>query len=98
VGNTFTAETLSIAAGATAGYDLDLANTDLAPGKYFCGVSIGTGNHETSIKDFDIVLEVLHFEVVPPSGAPVGTWNPNWGAVCFPTPVVKHCGENGRGK
>ena len=96
VGNAFSHENLSIERGETSEFTLQLKDPSLAPGKYYCGLSIGTGNHKTGIRDFDIVLEVLHFEMLPASGeaGTLGTWNPNWGAICFPAPLVAKQGKS----
>jgi lipopolysaccharide transport system ATP-binding protein len=93
VGNAFSLEELAIGKDETAVFELQLGQTRLAPGRYQCGLSIGKGNQETGIQDFDIVLEVLHFEITPSSGPAetLGTWNPNWGAIAFPTPSVVKC-------
>jgi hypothetical protein len=57
----------------------------LAPGSYYCGVSIGKGNNLTGLRDYDIVTETLFFEVTPEANelGTVGDWYPEWGAVCF---------------
>jgi lipopolysaccharide transport system ATP-binding protein len=90
IGNAFSPEKLSIRKDAIFTYKLALANGNLAPGKYYCGLSIGKGTHETGLRDFDVVLEVLHFEVAPVSGpsGTLGIWNEGWGCICFPVPEV----------
>jgi lipopolysaccharide transport system ATP-binding protein len=90
VGNTFTAQNFAISAGETAGFDLELAALSLAPGSYHCGLSVGRGTHKTGIQDFDIVLEVLHFEIsmVDETVFALGTWDPAWGPICFPPPLA----------
>jgi lipopolysaccharide transport system ATP-binding protein len=95
VGNTFSLQQISIKVGEIATYELCLENTRLAPGKYHCGISLGKGNQETGIQDFDIVLDVLAFEITLAGESPdtIGTWHPNWGAVCFPTPIVTQCNK-----
>ena len=58
----------------------------LAPGRYYFDLAIGRGNHLTQRTEFDIVGEVLHFEVSPPvTGAGVlSRWERGWGNVLFP--------------
>jgi lipopolysaccharide transport system ATP-binding protein len=83
----------SIQAGEVATYHLQLPNPALAPGLYWFELGVGTGNEREGFADFDIVSDVLHFEVLPAQGAD-GTkseWDRAWGAVRFPTPVTTRC-------
>jgi len=91
VGSTFSAEDLSILKGEEAMFELRLSNLKLAEGQYYMGMAVGKGNERTGHIDFDIILDVLYFEVMSHKGDS-GTrayWAPNWGAIRFPEPFVK---------
>jgi hypothetical protein len=57
----------------------------LAPGRYHVGIAVGTGDYSTGLSEFDIVLDVCHFEVLPleGDGGTLATWSPTWGSVQF---------------
>ena len=71
-------------------YQVELAAHALAPGKYYVGIATGRGDYRTGHIDYDIILQVLHFEVRPPEGelGMVGHWATGWGAIIFKTPVI----------
>jgi lipopolysaccharide transport system ATP-binding protein len=56
--------------GLKAGEERDVAVTlpaiAFAPGSYFCGLSIGRGNHRTGIVDYDVVTNTLFYDEVGP--------------------------------
>lgn len=90
VGSAFGPENLSIQQGRRSVCQLRLEGLRLAPGSYYCGLSIGTGDPSRGHKDFDVILDVLYFEVLAPEGI-AGTrshWTPSWGAIRFPEPVT----------
>ncbi|MFM6079111.1 MAG: ABC transporter ATP-binding protein, partial [Dolichospermum sp.] len=90
VGSFFTEEGRSLQQGEIATYRLVLKDLRLASGIYYCGLATGKGNHLEGHKDFDIVLDVLHFEVMPPEGVD-GTqsfWSPSWGSIRLQEPIV----------
>ncbi len=62
-----------------------LPRPSLAPGRYYCGVAIGRGSHTSSHVDYDAVLDVLDFEVVPEEGdlGTLSSWGPGWGRIRF---------------
>jgi lipopolysaccharide transport system ATP-binding protein len=85
VGNTFGSENLSIGQGKHSKFEFRLQNHHLAPGSYYCAMGVGIGNHLTDRTEFDVILDVLHFEVLAPEGDN-GTrayWPSGWGNVCF---------------
>jgi lipopolysaccharide transport system ATP-binding protein len=91
IGNTFGPENLSIRRGKYSRFEFRLLNHHLAPGSYYCAMGVGTGNHMTDRTEFDVILDVLHFEVLAPEGDK-GTrsyWPSGWGAVCFEPPVTR---------
>ncbi|WYL98961.1 MAG: ABC transporter ATP-binding protein [Gloeotrichia echinulata CP02] len=90
IGSFFSENGQSLQRGEIATYRLILRDLRLAPGMYSCGLATGKGNHREGHIDFDIVLDVLHFEVMPPEGID-GTrshWVPGWGAIRLVEPVV----------
>jgi lipopolysaccharide transport system ATP-binding protein len=90
VGSTFGPENLSIQKGCRSVYQLRLGSLHLAPGSYYCGLAVGKGNHLSGHTDFDVILDVVHFEVLAPEGI-AGTrshWTPGWGAIRFPEPAT----------
>lgn len=80
----------SIEEGEVAAFRLQLANPALAPGLYRFGLGVGTGNEREGIREYDIVEDVLHFEVLPPAGQD-GTrslWERSWGSIRFHQPMT----------
>ena len=70
---------------------VSLRDARLSAGRYYCGVSVGRGNYKSVNVDFDVVLDTLHFEVLPEQGAPGTTtaWPRNWGSLLF-SPLQCH--------
>ena len=73
-------------AGQVRRFLVDLGDLRLSPGHYTFRVAIGTGNELTGHRDFDLVSEVLPFEVagVGGEGGMLGLWNQGWGSIRFP--------------
>lgn len=93
VGSCFGPQIHSIQNGEVASYRLRLANPSLAPGLYFFELGVGTGNEREGFEEFDVVSDVLHFEVLPPPGKD-GTkseWERNWGPMRLRDPVTTRC-------
>jgi len=86
VGSCFSPEVRAPFDGEHADFEVTLAGTRLAPGSYYCGVAIGTGDHRTGHLDFDVVTDTLYFEVLREEGPNGGMahWTRGWGAVMFP--------------
>lgn len=86
VGSCFGNDDLSLRAGQVADIRLSLPDARLAPGKYYCGLSIGKGDYRTGHIDFDVVLDTLEFEVRPEEGAggTVSCWTRSWGSTVLP--------------
>lgn len=85
IGSCFAAQTISLCDGSISEVKVTLAEARLAPGSYFCGLSVGTGDHKTGHVDFDVVLETLHFDVKPEEGdeSTVSAWPRAWGSIMF---------------
>jgi lipopolysaccharide transport system ATP-binding protein len=85
VGSFFSRDDFHIQEGKESEVAVILKNHNLAPGNYYCGVATGTGNHATGHTDFDIVLKILPFEVLPPEGknGVLSYWYSGWGPIRF---------------
>ncbi|MGH9545447.1 MAG: ABC transporter ATP-binding protein [Terriglobales bacterium] len=88
VGSAFGRESLSIDAGEDATFEFRLKGPSLAPGSYVCGFGMGKGRPATGLSEFDVVLGVVHFQVLPPVGehGVLSAWEAAWGTIRFPTP------------
>jgi lipopolysaccharide transport system ATP-binding protein len=97
VGTCFGAEVHSIQIGEVATYRLELGHPRLTHGLYYFAIAVGTGNETSARREFDIVSDVAHFELVPPSGQD-GTkneWYSSWGTVRFPDPITTKLSDAG---
>ena len=68
-------------------FSVDLGDLKLSPGTYSLQLAVGTGNDVTGFRDFDLIREVLPFEMAASSGEDgmLATWHHSWGSVRFPT-------------
>ena len=85
-------ETFSIGAGEELSMELQIANTQLAPGTYHAGFSIGTGGMDGSRTELDIVIGAPHFHIVPTAETPyvVASWVTNkYGHIVFGKPRLR---------
>jgi lipopolysaccharide transport system ATP-binding protein len=90
VGNVFGPEVHSIQKGEVATFGMELTDLRLARGMYYCALACGTGNHLEDRTEFDIVVDVLYFEVMGPatSDGVMSEWLSVWGPVRFREPRV----------
>jgi lipopolysaccharide transport system ATP-binding protein len=90
VGTLFGPETLAIEHGELATFRIELSQHRLSPGSYHCSLAVIQSNEAASHHDLDLVLEVLHFEVIP-SDATNRTpdWHTGWGPIRFAAPTVE---------
>ena len=86
VGSSFSPETDGLAAEEERNVHVALCKAQLAPGSYFCGISVGRGNHRSTNVDYDVVTDVLFFEVQAEQteGGSMASWSRGWGAISFP--------------
>ena len=97
IGNCFSSEIVGLAAGEERELCAELGSVRLAPGTYFCGVSVGRGNHRTMFVDYDIVTDTLYFEVEPEKnelGSPASWLSAHWGSICFPDLAIRPAEKN----
>lgn len=84
VGSTFGEEKLFIEDGEIQEHKVVIPNPRLSFGKYYLGISVGKGNNKGRNEDFDVITNVLNFEVKPLSTEDsVETWNQGWGKIAF---------------
>jgi lipopolysaccharide transport system ATP-binding protein len=90
VGSCFGRECLPMRAGETITTEVSLHHFPLAPGHYHLGLAVGRGNHLEGHVDYDVVLDVLNFEVQAPTGSgnTSASWSQGWGSIIFPPPEV----------
>ena len=83
IGTCFGAPFAEMSCDSEAEFLVKLPHPSLAPGKYFCGVSVGKGDYRNGYIDFDVVLETLAFEIRPPSGdgESLPNWERSWGRI-----------------
>jgi lipopolysaccharide transport system ATP-binding protein len=86
VGTFFTKSNLDISKNNIKVIQVSLKNHQLAKGQYYISLSVGKGNEITGVKDFDIVLRTLFFEVTYKDREHeemIGVWDNNWGKINF---------------
>jgi lipopolysaccharide transport system ATP-binding protein len=90
VGNAFGPQEHTIHKGEVATFRMELNDLRLARGTYYCALATGQGSYLQERTEFDIVVDVLHFEMLGPLGEAgvMSEWFPAWGAIRFPTPHV----------
>lgn len=91
IGSAFSLDRPSLCKNEIATYRLTFQNLSLAPGTYYCTIATGKGNHHDGYRDFDLVPDVLFFEILPLANVD-GTmtrWLHNWGNVQFGAPSVR---------
>ncbi|WP_017654683.1 ABC transporter ATP-binding protein [Fortiea contorta] len=90
IGNFFSEEGQSLQQGEIGTYRLVLRDLRLATGIYYCNFATGKGNDKQGRIEFDIIFDVLHFEVMPPEGidGTLSFWSPAWGSIRFKEPIV----------
>jgi len=91
VGSAFSDDNLEIELNETAHFLLQLYNHRLAIGKYYLGMAIGSGNDIKGYKDYDVILEMMHFEVMGPDNidGTLSMWYPGWGSIRYEQPHVE---------
>jgi lipopolysaccharide transport system ATP-binding protein len=95
IGTGYSNEIEGIDQGAEREVVVTLPFDRLAPGRYHCGVSIGFGNNQSTLIDYDVVLDTLYFEVGPQRTAngTMASWVPIWGSIIFPELAIEPISE-----
>ena len=91
VGSSFSPEISGLNAGEERDFKVSLPSVRLAPGSYCCIVTIGRGSHRTAFVNYDIVSDVLFFEVEPEvtSVGTIAEWVSDWGSISFPDLTIQ---------
>jgi lipopolysaccharide transport system ATP-binding protein len=91
VGNAFGPDALCIDEGERAVFRMTLSDLRLARGGYYCALALGKGSHLTDRTEFDIILDVVHFQVLGPVRADgvMSEWFSVWGPICFTEPTIR---------
>lgn len=91
VGSTFGKDSLSIRKAQSILVSATIPQHGLAPGLYYMGIAAGTGNHQTGHRDFDVLHEVLPFEIKLQGKheGTMATWTKGWGAIIFPELILE---------
>lgn len=65
--------------------DVDIVDHNLSKGSYYFAFSVGYGDEEVGNKEYDIVYEVLPFEITHKIDieSPINNWPKNWGNISF---------------
>ena len=91
VGSAFSPEITGLKAGEERDFEVSLPAARLAPGSYYCLVTIGRGDARTAFVHYDIVCDTLFFEVgseKTASGIMV-EWGIGWGSISFPELTIQ---------
>lgn len=90
VGSLITREEFSIKAGTVNVLRLRLGNSNLAPGSYYAGFSLGRGGRGAVRSDLDSLIGTPAFQVVPIANTddPIANWHLNWGSVVFKDTIL----------
>jgi lipopolysaccharide transport system ATP-binding protein len=98
VGNVFGPPIHSVAQGEVAEFRMVLHDLRLAKGTYYCAIATGLGNDLEERIEFDIVVDVLYFEVLAPLRADgtMAEWFSGWGAVRFKQPTITQLSSSPR--
>jgi lipopolysaccharide transport system ATP-binding protein len=91
VGSFFTHDSITAKMGERINLRTTLSSTNLAPGAYSLALALGHGTESTGHRDYDIVFDVLPFEVSAISGSngTIGAWTHAWGPIRFPQPQIE---------
>ena len=91
VGNAFSAPLGGLAQGESGTFRLSVEDLPLAPGRYYLAVAAGTGDHLTGTREFDIVSDILDFEVAPARAddGSLAYWTAGWGPIRIAPPRVE---------
>jgi lipopolysaccharide transport system ATP-binding protein len=86
VGGSFGRETpVQAASNSTLKLRVKLPAPALAPGRYHIDLAAGHGDFTGDRVEYDVVTEILYFEVLPPksAGGNLARWESGWGNIIF---------------
>ena len=72
--------------GEECEFEIIMPSPRLAPGSYCCGVAVGKGDNTTGYVNYDVVHDILHFDVRSEEGVDgtLAYWGQGWGNLRFP--------------
>ncbi|NBV44765.1 MAG: ABC transporter ATP-binding protein [Planctomycetia bacterium] len=84
VGTLFTGDTFSIRRNTSHALRLRIERPRLAPHRYYCGFSIGTGGFLSERYDYEVVIGTPAFSIVPRAETGLlASWHRSWGDIHF---------------
>ena len=86
IGVFFSQEILNLKRNEPQKIKLKINDHNLAKGKYYFDFSLGKGNETTGLKDFDIISQVIYFEIAYKDNISKEMylmWENNWGSINF---------------
>jgi lipopolysaccharide transport system ATP-binding protein len=91
VGTLFTESTFDMKGGEIKVIQLSIPFHQLAPGSYYMGFSLGQGGFRRERHDFDVVIGIPSFRVLPRTGEAemLASWHHGWGAVVLESKLLE---------
>jgi lipopolysaccharide transport system ATP-binding protein len=92
VGVYFSKEFLNIQKDETKNVEVSIKNHQLAKGQYVMSFSVGIGNEVSGFRDYDVIEQVLFFEIVykdKEHKEMISLWESQWGTTNFQSIEVK---------
>jgi lipopolysaccharide transport system ATP-binding protein len=91
IGTLFNEQSFSLRAGQRLTVYVTVSRSNLAPGTYYSGFSVGRGGGTSGRNDLDIVIGKPAFQIIPVGQGDdaIGDWQPGWGSIVFKDVDVK---------
>ena len=91
IGSTFSQGKIDLYEKVSKEINVSILEPKLVPGKYYIGISVGQGNNESRNIDFDILQDVLHFDIktCDDGSKLLPFWDVGWGNIMFETLRIK---------
>lgn len=91
IGSTFSQGKIDLREKISKEISVSIPEPKLVSGKYYIGISVGQGNHESRNIDFDILQDVLHFDIKACDNGSklLPFWDVGWGNIMFETLDIK---------
>lgn len=85
VGSCFSREVKGLGAGEERELTVTLPPARLAPGSYYCIITIGRGDHRMAFVNYDVITDVLYFEIgsEQTDAGTLAEWDISWGPISF---------------
>lgn len=91
IGSGFSADNYRLDSSAETEFSVEVPHLSLAPGRYYLDVAIGLGSAAAGHRDYDVVQEVLGFEIAPLTNndGVALQWPRGWGNIILPSISVR---------